>query len=51
MLSGSPGALPAAQTGAGKPRVVAIRNRMAGKAALLRRGASELLFAAYGESA
>jgi glycosyltransferase involved in cell wall biosynthesis len=45
VLSGSPGALPASQTGPGKPRVVAIRNRMAGKAALVRRGASELLFA------
>ncbi|PDT74085.1 glycosyltransferase family 4 protein [Bradyrhizobium sp. C9] len=46
VLSGSPGALPAAQTGSGRPRVVAIKNRMAGKAALVRRGASELLFAA-----
>lgn len=46
VLSGSPGALPASQTGPRKPRVVAIRNRMAGKAALVRRGASELLFAA-----
>ncbi|MCK1422333.1 glycosyltransferase family 4 protein [Bradyrhizobium sp. 182] len=45
VLSGSPGALPAAQTGPGKPRVVAIRNRMADKAALVRRGVSELLFA------
>ncbi|WP_439369343.1 glycosyltransferase family 4 protein [Bradyrhizobium sp. DASA03120] len=46
VLSGSPGALPASQTGPGKPRVVAVRNRMAGKAALVRRGASELLFVA-----
>ncbi|SFJ76221.1 glycosyltransferase family 4 protein [Bradyrhizobium sp. cf659] len=46
VLSGSPGALPAAQTGAGKPRIVAIKNRMTGKAALVRRGAAELLFAA-----
>jgi glycosyltransferase involved in cell wall biosynthesis len=46
VLSGSPGALPASQTGPGKPRVVAIKNRMAGKAALVRRGVSELLFAA-----
>ncbi|MBR0846769.1 glycosyltransferase family 4 protein [Bradyrhizobium diazoefficiens] len=46
VLSGSSGALPAAQVGPGKPRVVAVKNRMAGKAALLRRGASELLFAA-----
>ncbi|MHB0786534.1 glycosyltransferase family 4 protein [Bradyrhizobium sp. 5.13L] len=46
VLSGSPGALPAAQTGPGKPRVLMIRNRMAGKAALVRRGVSELLFAA-----
>ncbi|AMA59242.1 glycosyltransferase family 4 protein [Bradyrhizobium sp. CCGE-LA001] len=45
VLSGSPGALPASQTGPGKPRVVMVRNRMAGKAALLRRGLSELLFA------
>ncbi|WP_234679535.1 glycosyltransferase family 4 protein [Bradyrhizobium monzae] len=44
VLSGSSGALSAAQTGAGKPRVVAVRNRMAGKAALVRRGLSELLF-------
>ncbi|MBR0856597.1 glycosyltransferase family 4 protein [Bradyrhizobium liaoningense] len=45
VLSGSPGPLPAALTGSGKPRVIAIKNRMAGKAALVRRGASELLFA------
>lgn len=44
VLSGSPGVLPASQTGAGKPRVIAVRNRMAGKAALVRRGLSELLF-------
>ena len=46
VLSGSSGALPASQTGPGKPRVVAVKNRMAGKAALVRRGVSELLFAA-----
>jgi glycosyltransferase involved in cell wall biosynthesis len=46
VLSGWPGALPAAQTGPGKPRVLAIKNRVAGKAALVRRGVSELLFAA-----
>ncbi|OKO90151.1 glycosyl transferase [Bradyrhizobium sp. NAS80.1] len=46
VLSGSPGALPAAQTGPGRPRVVAIKNRMPGKAALVRRGMSELLFVA-----
>jgi hypothetical protein len=46
VLSGSPGALPAEQTGPGRPRVVVIKNRMAGKAALVRRGVSELLFAA-----
>ncbi|MCK1606008.1 MULTISPECIES: glycosyltransferase family 4 protein [unclassified Bradyrhizobium] len=46
VLSGSSGALPASQTGPGKPRIVAVKNRMAGKAALVRRGASELLFAA-----
>ncbi|MCK1395635.1 glycosyltransferase family 4 protein [Bradyrhizobium sp. 1] len=45
VLSGS-GALQASQTGAGKPRVIAVKNRMAGKAALVRRGLSELLFAA-----
>ncbi|MGX0964113.1 colanic acid biosynthesis glycosyl transferase WcaI [Bradyrhizobium japonicum] len=45
VLSGSPGELPASQTGPGKPRVIAIKNRMAGKAALVRRGLSELLFA------
>lgn len=46
VLSGSSGTLPASQTGPGKPRIVAIKNRMAGKAALVRRGAAELLFAA-----
>ncbi|MCK1652650.1 glycosyltransferase family 4 protein [Bradyrhizobium sp. 149] len=46
VLSGSSGALPASQTGPGKPRIVAVKNRMAGKAALVRRGVSELLFAA-----
>ncbi|MDA9430594.1 glycosyltransferase family 4 protein [Bradyrhizobium sp. CCBAU 51627] len=45
VLSGSPGALPASQTGADKPRVIAVKNRLAGKAALVRRGLSELLFA------
>ncbi|UFW39705.1 glycosyltransferase family 4 protein [Bradyrhizobium sp. WSM471] len=45
VLSGSSGALPASQTGPGKPRIVAVKNRMTGKAALVRRGASELLFA------
>lgn len=45
VLSGSPGALPASQTGTDKPRVIAVKNRMAGKAALVRRGLSELLFA------
>ena len=44
VLSGSPGALPVSQTGPHKPRVVAVKNRMAGKAALIRRGVSELLF-------
>ncbi|RXT46606.1 glycosyltransferase family 4 protein [Bradyrhizobium betae] len=44
VLSGS-GALPAPQTGPGKPRIVAVKNRMVGKAALVRRGVSELLFA------
>ncbi|WP_201760143.1 glycosyltransferase family 4 protein [Bradyrhizobium sp. AC87j1] len=46
VLSGWPGGLPDLQSGPGKPRVVAIKNRMAGKAALVRRGVSELLFAA-----
>lgn len=46
VLSGSSGALPASQAGLGKPRIVAVKNRMAGKAALVRRGVSELLFAA-----
>lgn len=46
VLSGSSGALPASQTSPGKPRIVAIKNRMAGKAALVRRGLFELLFAA-----
>jgi len=46
VLSGSPGAVPASQTGPDKPRIVAIKNRMTGKAALVRRGVSELLFVA-----
>jgi glycosyltransferase involved in cell wall biosynthesis len=46
VLSGWPGALPASHVGPGKPRIVAIKNRVAGKAALVRRGISELLFAA-----
>lgn len=45
VLSGSPGDLPAALTGPGKPRVVALKNRIAGKTALVRRAAIELLFA------
>ncbi len=44
VLSGSPGALPASQTGPGKPRVIAVKNRIAGKVALVRRGLFELLF-------
>lgn len=44
VLSGSPGALPASCSGPDKPRVVAVKNRIAGKAALVRRGISELLF-------
>jgi len=44
VLSGSSGALPASQIGPDKPRVIAVKNRMAGKAALIRRGISELLF-------
>lgn len=45
VLSGTPGALPAAQTGPGKPVVVPVKNRMTGKAALVRRASAELLFA------
>ena len=41
VLSGSPGALPASQTGSGKPRVVAVKNRTAGKGALMRRGVAD----------
>jgi glycosyltransferase involved in cell wall biosynthesis len=44
VLSGSSGASPTAPTVPGKPRIVAVRNRMAGKAALVRRAAAELLF-------
>lgn len=44
VLSGSPGALPAAQIAPGRPRVIAVKNRMPGKAALIRRGLSELVF-------
>jgi glycosyltransferase involved in cell wall biosynthesis len=46
VLSGWPGAVPASHAGPGKPRVVTIKNHIAGKAALVRRGVSELLFAA-----
>ena len=46
VLSGWPGPLPASQSGPGRPRVVAIKNRMASKAALVRRAVSELMFAA-----
>lgn len=45
VLSGSPGDLPDALIGQGKPRVVAVKNRIAGKAALVRRATIELLFA------
>ncbi|MGV7214094.1 glycosyltransferase family 4 protein [Bradyrhizobium sp. UFLA05-112] len=45
VLSGMPGELPASQTGPGKPRVVAVKNRMTGKAALVRRARAEILFA------
>ncbi|MCP3477136.1 glycosyltransferase family 4 protein [Bradyrhizobium sp. CCGUVB1N3] len=45
VLSGTPGALPASQTGPGKPRVVAVKNLMTGKAALVRRALAEILFA------
>ncbi|MGY4503375.1 colanic acid biosynthesis glycosyl transferase WcaI [Bradyrhizobium sp. GM24.11] len=44
VLSGWPGALPASQIGSKKPRVVAVKNQVAEKAALVRRGISELLF-------
>lgn len=43
VLSGTPGPLPAG--GPGMPRVVAVRNRMTEKAALVRRASAELLFA------
>lgn len=45
VLSGSPGPLPASHVGPGKPTVLAVKNRMAKKAALIRRAAAELLFA------
>lgn len=44
VLSGWPGALPASQIGSKKPRVVAVKNQVAEKGALVRRGISELLF-------
>jgi glycosyltransferase involved in cell wall biosynthesis len=44
VLSGS-GSLPASGPEAGKPLVVAVKNRMAKKGALVRRAAAELLFA------
>jgi colanic acid biosynthesis glycosyl transferase WcaI len=43
VLSGTPGALP--EAGPGKPRVIALKNRMADKAALVRRAVAELQFA------
>ncbi|WP_246666863.1 glycosyltransferase, partial [Bradyrhizobium guangdongense] len=43
VLSGTPGPVPAG--GPGMPRVVAVRNRMTEKAALVRRASAELLFA------
>ena len=45
VLSGTQGALPASQTGPGKPRVVAVKNQMPGKAVLIRRAFAEILFA------
>jgi len=45
VLSGTQGALPASQTGPGKPRVVAVKNQMPGKAVLIRRASAEILFA------
>lgn len=45
VLSGSPGVPTAAQAGKGRPRVVAVKNRIAGKAALVRRATAEILFA------
>ncbi|MGY8668655.1 glycosyltransferase family 4 protein [Bradyrhizobium sp. UFLA05-109] len=45
VLSGTPGELPASQIGPGKPRVIAVKNRMTGKAALVRRALAEILFA------
>src|SRR4051812_38444226 len=42
VVSGMPGSASAAS--AGKPAVVEIRNRMPGKAALIRRAAAEVLF-------
>src|SRR5262245_23551066 len=45
VLSGTPGALPRSQVGPCKPRVVAVKNQMTKKAALVRRASAELLFA------
>src|SRR5262245_37699676 len=45
VLSGTPGTLPASQTGPGKPRVIPIKNQMAAKGALVRRATAEILFA------
>jgi len=44
VLSGSPGELPSSQAGPRKPRILAVRNRTTGKAALVRRAVTELLF-------
>jgi glycosyltransferase involved in cell wall biosynthesis len=45
VLSGTPGALPASQTGPGKPRVIPIKNQVVAKGALVRRATAEILFA------
>lgn len=44
VLSGWPGAVPPSLTGPGRPHVVAVKNRLVGKGALMQRGATELLF-------
>lgn len=45
VLSGSPGPVPESAVGARNPSVIAIRNRMTNKDALVRRAATEILFA------
>ncbi|WP_028137606.1 glycosyltransferase family 4 protein [Bradyrhizobium japonicum] len=45
VLSGTPGGLPGALNGPGKPHVISVKSRITEKAALVRRASAEVLFA------